>query len=249
MTSAALAVVGHNNPPEQTPFDAVKEKIEDLYGEAKNWLDGDPIANQEQADQVQRLMRLIQAAEKEADEARKEEAKPHDEAKAAIQDRYNALIGKTKTVTGLTVMAVDACKKALAPWLIKADEEKRRREEELRKEAEAKRLAALEAAKQRESLDGREQFEQAVQQARQAEDYARKAAKDKASAKGEGRAVTLRDRYTAEVTDYAEFARHVWANHRSDLFAFLDAQAKKICDAGVHHGTPGVAIHHERVPV
>lgn len=249
MSNTALAVVGHNNPPEPTPFDIVKEKIEDLYGEAKNWLDGEPIANQEQADQVQKLMRLIQAAETEAEKARKEEAKPYDDAKTAIQERYNVLIGKTKTITGLTVMAVDACKKALAPWLIKVDEENRLREEDLRKAAEAKRIAAIEAAQQRDGLDGSEQFERAVQEARHAEDEARRAAKAKASAKGAGRAVTLRDRYTAEVTDYAEFARHVWAHHRSDLFAFLDMQAKKICDAGVHHGTPGVTIHHERVPV
>lgn len=249
MSKAKLAVVGHNNPPEQTPFDTVRDKINDLYGEAKNWLDGEPIANQEQANEVQKLMRLIQAAEKEADEARKEEARPHDEAKAAIQDRYNILIGKTKTVTGLTVRAIDACKQALKPWLLKVDEENRRREEELRKEAEAKRLAAMEAASQRESLEGRERFEQAVQDARQAEDDTRRAARSKASAKGEGRAVTLRDRYVPEVTDYAEFARHVWSAHRSDLFAFLDGQAAKIVGSGIHHGIPGVTVHHERVPV
>jgi hypothetical protein len=249
MNTPALAVVGHNNPPKPTQFDTVKEKIEDLYGEAKDWLDGEPIANQEQANEVQKLMRLIQAAEKEADEARKDEARPHDEAKAAIQERYNILIGKTKAVTGLTVRAIDACKQALKPWLLKVDEENRRREEELRKEAEAKRLAAMEAAQQRSGLEGREQFEQAVQDARQAEDDARKAAKTKASAKGEGRAVTLRDRYVPEVTDYAEFARHVWSAHRSDLFAFLDGQAVKIVGAGVRHGIPGVTVHHERVPV
>lgn len=249
MSKSALAVVGHNNPPEPTPFDAVKEKIEGLYGEAKNWLDGEPIANQEQADSVQKLLRLIQSAEKEADEARKEEAKPHDDAKAAIQDRYNTLIGKTKSVTGLTVMAVEACKQALKPWLLKVDEEKRQREEELRKQAEDARIAAMEAAKHRDSLEGREQFEQAAQQARQIEDEARRAARDKASAKGEGRAVTLRDKYTPEVTDYAEFARHIWSAHRNDLFAFLDVQAAKIVAAGVHHGIPGVTIKHERIPV
>lgn len=249
MNTPALAVVGHNNPPELTPFDAVKEKIEDLYGEAKNWLDGEPIANQEQADQVQKLMRLIQAAEKEADAARVEENKPFDDGKAAVQAKYAPLIADTKTTKGLTVLAIAACKKALAPWLLKVDEENRRREEELRKEAEAKRLAAMEAAQQRGSLEGSEQFERAVNDARHAEDDARRAAKVKASAKGEGRAVTLRDRYTPQVTDYAEFARHVWSAHRSDLFAFLDVQAAKIVASGTRHGIPGVTVKHERVPV
>lgn len=248
-TVAALAVVGHNNPPEPTPFEAVKAKINDLYGEAKNWLDGEAIANQEQADSIQKLMRLIQAAEKEADEVRKEEARPHDEAKASIQERYNALIGKTKTVTGITVLAIDACKKALAPWLLKVDEENQRKAAVAHKVAEAARLAALEASQKRDSLEGSEQFEQAVKEARRAEDDARKAGNIKATAKGEGRAVTLRDYYRAEVTDYAEFARHVWSAHRSDLTTFLDAEAAKIVGSGARNGIPGVTVHHERRPV
>src|SRR5690606_8455892 len=48
-----------------SPFDEVSGKIRDLYEEAHNWLDGEPIASQEQADAVQKLMRMIQAAEKE----------------------------------------------------------------------------------------------------------------------------------------------------------------------------------------
>jgi acylphosphatase len=246
---SALSVVGHNNPPEPTPFEAVKAKINDLYGEAKNWLDGEAIANQEQADSVQKLMRLIQAAEKEADDVRKEEARPHDEAKAAIQERYNALIGKTKTITGITVLAIDACKKALAPWLIKIDEENQRKAEESRRVAEAARVAAVEAAQQRDSLEGSERFEQAARDARRAEDEARKAGNAKASAKGEGRAVTLRYHYRAEVTDYAEFARHVWTAHRSDITNFLDAEAAKIVGSGARNGIPGVTVHHERRPV
>lgn len=243
-----VATLGHNNPP-ATPFDIVSEKIHDLYDEAKNWCDGEEIASQEQADTVQRLMRSIQAAEKEADEARKEEARPHDEAKAAIQERYNALIGKTKSVTGLTVMAIDACKKALAPWLRKVEEENRRKAEEARKEAEAKAEAARAAMRVRQSSEDAERAEALVQEAKKAEAEARKAANAKAGAKGEGRAVTLRDRYAPEVTDYTAFARYVWTAHRGDMEEFLNMLAVKLVASGARSGIPGVAVHHERVPV
>lgn len=241
----AHATIGHN----RSPFELAKERIEDLYEEAKNWLDGEPIGSQGQADMVQKLLRDIQAAEKEADDARKAEAKPHDDAKAAIQERYNVLIGKTKTVTGLSVLAIDACKKALAPWLIKLDEENQRKAEEARKEAEAKAAAAREAMQQRQSLEDAERAEALVREAKQAEADARKAGNAKASAKGEGRAVSLRDKYTPEITDYTAFARHVWTAHRSDMEQFLNMQAAKLVAAGNHGGIPGVNVKHERVPV
>lgn len=245
---SVIATIGHNQPP-ATPFDTVSEKINDLYAEAKNWCDGDEIASQEQADQVQKLMRMIQSAEKEADAARVEENKPFDEGKAAVQAKYAPLIANTKSAKGLTVLAIEACKKALAPWLLKVEAENRRKAEEARKEAEAKAEAARAAMQHRQSLEDAERAEALVREAKQAEADARRAANAKAGAKGEGRAVTLRDRYTPEVTDYTAFARHVWLTHRSDMEDFLNIQAAKLVAAGVHTGIPGVTIHHERVPV
>ena len=241
----AHASIGHN----RSPYDIAKERVEELYEEAKNWLDGDPIETQGQADMVQKLLRDIQAAEKEADAARIEENKPFDEGKAAVQAKYAPLIANTKTTKGLTVLAVEACKKALAPWLMKVDEENRRKAEEARREAEAKAEAARQAMQQRQSLEDSEHAEALVREAKQAEAEARKAGNAKASAKGAGRAVTLRDKYTPEVTDYTAFGRHVWKAHWSDMQAFLDAQAAKIVAAGAHSGIPGVTVKHERVPV
>lgn len=242
-----VAKIGHNNPP--TPFDTVSEKINDLYGEAKNWLDGDPIETQGQADMVQKLLRDIQAAAKEADAARVEENKPFDEGKAAVQAKYAPLIADTKSTKGLTVLAVEACKKALAPWLIKVDEENRRKAEEARKEAEAKAEAARAAMQQRQSLEDAERAEALVREAKQAEADARRAGNAKASAKGEGRAVSLRDKYTPEVTDFTAYARHVWTAHRSDMEDFLIAHAAKLVASGARSGIPGVNVKHERVPV
>ncbi len=242
-------VIGGNNPPEPTPFELSQQTIADLYGEAKNWLDGEPIASQEQADEVQKLMRLIQAAEKEADARRVDENKPFDDGKAAVQAKYAPLIANTKTLKGMTVRAVEACKDTLKPWLIKLDQENQRKAEAARLEALEKQRIALEAMQSRQSLEDRERAEQLVREAKEADAAARKADNAKASAKGGGRAVTLRDYWTAEVTDYTAFARHAWSAHRSDMEAFLDALAKQIVDAGVHHGTPGVTVHHSRRPV
>lgn len=243
--TAALATIGHN----RSAFELSQEAIEDLYSEAKLWLDGEPITSQEHADDVQRLMRLIQAAEKEADERRKEEARPHDEAKAEIQARYNALIGNTKTVKGMTVLAIEACKKALTPWLRLVEEENQRKAEAARAEAAEKERVAREAMQSRQTLEDAERAEALVREAKQAEADARKAGNAKAAAKGEGRAVTMRDYYAPEITDYVAFARFVWGERQDDMRDFLCVQAAQIVSGGRHSGIPGVKVHHERRPV
>ena len=109
-----VATIGDNNPPSE--YELVSQEINDLYEEAKGWVDGEPIANQGQADSLDLLISLIKAAHKKADEQRKSEVQPYDEAKATIQEKYNLLIGKTKTVTGKAVLALGACQDALTPW-------------------------------------------------------------------------------------------------------------------------------------
>lgn len=240
------AVMGDNKPP----FELSEETITDLYSEARNWLDGEPIASHEQADMVQKLLRDIQAAEKEADARRKEEQEPFKSEIDAIQARYNELIGNNKSVKGLTVKAIEACKSALAPWLKKVDEENRRKAEEARIAAEEKQRAAMEAMRSRDgtNLEESEKAEALVREAKEAEAEARQAAKAKASAKGAGRAVTLRDYYEPEVTSETDFARWLWTVHRAEMTAFLNTMAVKLVAAGVHK-MPGVTVHHDRRPV
>ncbi|WP_246188840.1 hypothetical protein [Nitratireductor arenosus] len=247
MNTAALATIGHNNPP-PSPFDLSKRQIGELYDEARNWLDGDPIKSQAEADMVQKLLRSIQEATNEADERRKDECRPHDEAKAEIQKRYNALIGKTKKVTGIAILATDACKEALAPWLQQVEEENRRKAEEARKEAEEKQRIAMEAMRDRKTLDDREAAERAVAEAKAAEAEARKIGNAKASAKGAGRAVTLRDYYEPTVVSETELARYLWTEHRHEMSAFLAVMAAKLVASGVHK-IPGVEVKRERRPV
>jgi hypothetical protein len=243
------ATIGHNQPPEATPFETVRDEIDALYAEAKGFLDGEPITTQPMADAVGKLLNLIRAAEKRADEHRKAEVKPLDDAKSEIQARYNALIGQTKSVTGKTVLAAEACKQALKPFLMA--QEQQRQEAEAKARAEAARLAAeaqaqLDASRQSADLSAREDAETAIQQAKQAEADANRIGKDTARAKGDGqRAVSLRPNYRAEVTDAKAFAAWAWVTRRDELTAWLGVLAQKEVDAS-KRDLPGVTVHEER---
>ena len=153
---------GHNLPP-KTPFEAAGERIETLHVEANNWLDGDAIANQGQADTVAELLDDARKARKEADAARKVENKPFDVGKAL-------------------------------------------------------------------------------------EKHASRAAKDKGTAKGGQRAVTLRTKYTPTITDLTACARHYWATDRAALEALLADMVQRDVRAGKRN-IPGVEITEERVAV
>ena len=243
------AGIGHNNPPEPLPFDAISQRIEALYDEAQQWLDGEPVTNQGMADGLNKLIVMIREAEKEADELRKAENKPYDEGKAEVQKRYAPLIGNTKSVKGKTVLALELAKKALTPWLEALERQKREAEAKARAEAEAKRKAAEEAfqATKVTDLAARQHAEILADEAKQAEIAAARAAKDKAKAKGgAGRATTLRTYYRHELTDPTEFARWIWMNCRPEMRGFLDDMAKRLVDANPHRPLPGVTIHEEK---
>lgn len=224
----APAPVGHNNPPEPTPYEAVKVHIEDLCVEARNWADGAVIENEAQAGQVARLIDDFRKAEAAADNARKAEAKPHDDAKAEIQGRYNLLIGDTKAVRGKTVLALAALKATLTPWLRKVDEEKRAVAEAARLEAEAKAEAAAAALRAADvtNLAAREEAEAQLADAHDAQAAANRAANDKAHAHGGGRAIGLRRTYRPQMTDRKAALIHYAAARTDALVAFLQGLAE-----------------------
>jgi hypothetical protein len=127
-----------------TPFMLLSEHIEELFCEAKNHADGEPIATPGQAEAVQTLLRQIQAAKKAADAERVKENAPFDAGKAEVQARYSTLIGDTKSGKGKAVLAEDLLKAHLLPWQVKLADEQRAAAEAAR--AEAQRLADLAAA-------------------------------------------------------------------------------------------------------
>lgn len=172
---------GHNGGPpltEPTPFDIVVTKIEDLYDEAKNWADGEPITSPDIAEAITTLFDGLGAAGKEAEALRVAEVKPLDEAKTAIQARFHPLIGDTKAGKGKVVLGRAALQVLLTAWRV-----------------EQQRVAALAAAKAREeaaalqaeaeaalrasagNLEAREAAEEVLSFAKEADKFARRTEK------------------------------------------------------------------------
>ena len=173
------AGMGHNNPPEPTPYEAVTAKIEGLFTEATGWLDGAPVDTAGLASGVEKLESMLKAAIKEAEEARKAEAKVFDDGKAEVQSRYNLLIGETKSVTGKAILALDACKKALLPWRTKVQAEKDAAAKKAREEAEAKQaeLRRQQAEADQSNLAEQERLSKLADETQKAERAAKSAEK------------------------------------------------------------------------
>lgn len=217
------AVIGGN----KSPFELVKDTIEDLYGEAKQWLDGEPVTTKEQADALNTLESRVRAAAKEAEAKRKEEAKPFDDGKAEVQARYKPVQAKADS-------ALDAIKAALKPYLIELDRQQREAAAAAKAEADRKMAEALEAVRQRDAanIESREAAEAAIKAAKDAEEAARKAEGQKAHAKGEGRATGLRTVHRAVIADQREAAAWVWTDRNAELMVFVQDQADKAVRAG-----------------
>lgn len=235
----ALATIGHN----RSPFETISERIDDLYEEAKQWLDGEPVTTQEQADALNTLKDAIVKAAKEAEELRKDEVKPFDDGKAEVQARYNPLIADNKTTTGKTVAAIEAVKAALKPYLIELDRKQREIAEQARKDAEEMQAIAAKAMAERDqsNLASSEEAERLVIQAKEAAQLAAHDEKAKAHAKGAGRATGLKTIWTATMTVEKDAAAWAWDYKRDELMAFV----QKLADAEVVKGKrsiPGFSI-------
>lgn len=243
----AIAGIGHNNPPEPTPFELSRDEFENLRIEAGNWLDGSVVSSEAEAEGVSKLLDMVRKAEKKADARRKEEAKPHDDAKAEIQARYNTLIGDTKAGKGIGPLISEACKRALTPWLQKLEDQKRAAAAEAQRIADEKAAAAREAmlTAQATDLKAREEAEAKLAEAQKAEAIAAKAAKQKAHASGGTRAIGLRSTFRPVLTDAVAAARHYWQSDRAALEQFVQQLAERDVRAGKRE-IPGFEVIEER---
>src|SRR5690606_17496640 len=180
----SAAPIGHNRPP-LTAYETVKQEIEDLFDEAKNFADGEAIDNQQLADAITELHDKLHEAGKRADEARKDEAKPHDEAKAEIQDRYNKLIGNTKSVKGKVVLGKETLQTLLTPWRNKLVAEKEAAARAAREEADRIAREAQEAMRASAgNLEEREKAEELLAEAKKADRWAKR--EDRSATTGTG---------------------------------------------------------------
>lgn len=236
--AARGSVPGDNLPPayDHVAFSAHETNIGDLFDEAKNFCDGEPIADQATADKAQALMRMLQEAGKAADVQRVTDNEPFDAGKAKVQAAYAPLISDTKTVRGKVPLAVEAIKKYLNPWLVKLQAERDAEARRLREEAAAAAQAAADAARAASAandLAAQEAAEQKVAEARAAEKAATRAEGNTAKASGGyGRASGLRDNWKAEMVDPVAAARWAWADHRTECEAFFLKLAQADVAAG-----------------
>ena len=256
IVTSGLSFRGHNNPPslveevEPTPFEMSEVEIGDLYAEAKNWLDGEPVTTQSVADEISKLIDKLRAAANQADARRIAEKKPLDDAVAEIQARYNPLIEENKKANryGKAYLAINMAKQALAPYLQKLEDEQKAAADAARKIADEKLRVAQEAlrASQVADLEKRESAEALIREAEKAEAVATKAENSKAHATGGTRAIGLRSVWRAEMVDASPFAKYVWLDHRPELTEFLETLASKLVLGG-KRSLPGVNVIEDRV--
>jgi len=216
-------MLGHNGGPVD-PLDAHNASIRDLAELASGLT---AITTQDQADAVDDILGQAKDAIKTAEEARKAEKKPHDDAAKAVQERW-------KPVIAIAEAAKDTAQAILTPWKVKLADEAKEREDAARKAADALQEQA------RANLHSDD-----VAQRVEAEIALTLAAKATAKANAIGREPKgLRTTWDAEVTDYGLALAHYKRTRTGDLKEFIDNLAGQ--DArGSRPNIPGV-VYHER---
>jgi hypothetical protein len=224
------------------PATLFKEEVDDLLLEARNYLDGEPIANEQQAEAVSSLLNRLRRVAKDADEARKTEKKPHDDAAKAVQAKWTPIIDKA-------ALASSTAKQALAPWLRRVEEKQRAEAEAARVEAERlARIAAEAHSTASGNLQASEDAERLLKAAEAARKDAAKADKAKAHAKGGERAVGLRSVWTPTLTDACLALKHYRERQPELLKEWLVEQAERDVRAGAR-SIPGFDVTEARVAV
>lgn len=236
---AEVAVIGHNNPPD--PFDAIRVHCEDLYAEAKHWLDGATIASDAEAEAVDKLLDMAREAFSTADAARVTENEPFDLGKAAVQAKYAPLIANTTKAKGTMVRLQEACKAALDPWRKQKAAEAAAKAEAARKEAEAKAQAAADAMRAADgaNLEQTEAAEALVSAALEAQKDADRATR------GATRGLGLSTYYKATLSDQKAAVLHYMREQPGEFIALV----QRLADLDVRGGKrqiPGFTVTPEK---
>lgn len=224
------APIGHNNPPD--PFTTIEVHILDLFELAESALTGEPIANQEQADQIQQLADDCLKAWQAAESARKEEKKPHDEAAKAVQAKWTPLTDKA-------YLAKKTALQALTPWKLELQRQKDEAAAKLRAEAEALAEAARKAAQEAAAsadLSARAEAEILLKEADKA---------NKAANRIDRGPSGLRTYWHAEITDRRLALNHYLKTAPEEFVATIQRLADQDIRAGVRN-IPGISAIEEK---
>lgn len=226
--------IGGNSPP---AFDTLSLAMDDARDTAADFLDGKPIETQGQADSIGKIVSEVKALRKAADDARKDEKRPHDDAAKAVQTKWLPLLDKADTITA-------AAQRPLTDYLANLAAAQAREAELARQEAHRTQQAAIEA--QRASVGNLEAIEAAKALQKDADAAGRianRAEKAKPQVAGMNRAIGLRSHRVATVRHYNLLLDWIVTNDRPALEAFMDAYASKAMTnlPGVEIGTESKA--------
>lgn len=238
----------HNLPTGADAAGPFEERVAKLVEAANAWAKDVPtIATEEQAKKCADLIDQIREEDDAVDAARKKEKQPHDEAIAAIQNRFNPLRDRLKACTAVLRKLKDG-------WLRLLEQ---RQQEEARKALEAAaaaQAAADEAQRKLEAgagpaVESMLEADAKAEEARLAQNRAYQTARAKPQVRGSltGRASGFRSYWRAEITDRMA-ALTAYQGHPKlleTLQQLADADAREMKDA---LRVPGIkAIQDRRV--
>jgi hypothetical protein len=215
-----MSTIGHNNPPD--PIDTALAPFGDAIEEAQNWLDGEPIENEEQLRATDELLKTIKTAIKELNAARDDATKPLHEAWKTEVARWKPTQDDLERISKGIVAAQDPFKRALAA---KKEAEKRaawEAAEKARKEAEEADFSA-------KASDIEAQREAAEKAA-----LAQRAAQE-ASAKSKDKVKGMRTVQKYEIEDHRAALHWIAQNDRAAMTAFIEMYV------GMNHKTAEIA--------
>lgn len=235
------AGLGHNS---QTAFEAIQAHVNDTMEEARHWLDGAKVESEAEAEKIALLLSEVRSAGAAVEANRKAEGEPHRLIVLDVNARHKAL---TETLE----RAQKACKAALQPWLIKLEAERQEAARLIREEADEKArqaVAAIQSAAQSSNLESIEEAEAKLKEAKKVARDANRIDNARVGVAGGDRAVALRARRIAVVTDMTEAARHYWKKDPAAFVELVQKLASADARAGVDN-VPGVTFETEMVAV
>lgn len=200
-----------------SPFDIVSATIEDLFDESKNWADGNTIDTDNMEllegfkDALDTLDKSLLKAGQDAEALRKEEVKPFDDGKAAVQTKFHPLIGDTKAGRGKVPLARAALNVHRTNVNARINKINQAIADRKAAEAEAERQLEVEASRKAAAgdLEAQAQADQLAVSARLAEKDAKRANKAATTSVG------LKIVRTLNVTDPVLLARWLWKHRRA----------------------------------
>ncbi len=217
------AKIGDNAPPPDAAFGL---HIDDLFSLLSDTLAGGEVSTDDQEAAIDALLDDFRKAAKDADKARAEEKKLHDDAAKAVQVKWKPIIDKADR-------GVAACKDALTPYRTAKQRAKDEAARLAREEAEAIQRAAQEAMKQADDLEARFAAEQAVEQAQKLAAVANRIDRS---------ATGLRTTWQAEITDRKAALLHYIARFPERFEALIAQLAAEDARAN-RPPVPGIIYH------